>query len=322
MKTLLGQASEYESLLERASVHAIHHGILFEGLAGFGKSHAALELAATLLCDRSEASGRACGACPSCAKVGTGNHPDLHRVTVPEGKKAIPIDAIRDLQSTLALGTVEGRARVAILDPADRLGEQGQNALLKTLEEPGHATFLILAARRPEGLLDTVRSRLMRYRLRGVPTDVLADALDAGAVHPDRRRRAVEAAQGSLGLAREFCGAEAQRADDAISGVLTGHLSPFQAAGLVIEGADGRVDADRLARLALRQCGALCRAELRKANDPSLAPGRQPTYSVETGSWIRASEAVFAAEGDLAVEIGAQQALGELFLRWTEIFAR
>jgi DNA polymerase-3 subunit delta' len=314
---VVGQDGEYDALLARARSLRVPHGLLLEGPHGTGKSLAARELAAALQCTAGRA--LACGSCNACAKVARGNHPDVHLLTVPEDKKVIPVEAVRAIQSTLGLTAVEGRARVVLIDPADRLTEQGQNALLKTLEEPGDTTFLVLVAARPESLLPTVLSRVQRCRMRPLGLDEMARLCCAdGGPNTDRERRALAAARGSVGLARELLDEKAAALDDLLIGLESGRLGAFEAAGEALAGAEGRVEADASARRALRVCTARCRSALA---DLLLAPDRGPAYRAASDPWIEAAEAAFAAEEDLGVEIAPSHVLGELFLRWSELFS-
>ena len=101
-----------------------------------------------------------------------GNHPDVHwlRPEGPGGQVVIGgpearFRGVRDLISELALLPVEGGARVAIIERADRMNEDAQSALLKTLEEPPAGVTIVLCANDEERLLPTVRSRCARVRL-------------------------------------------------------------------------------------------------------------------------------------------------------------
>src|SRR5690606_27398577 len=97
---------------------------------------------------------------------------------------------------------VEGRARVATFVEADQLLDDAQNMLLKTLEEPGEATFLLLEVARPEQLLPTVRSRVQRLRVLPLADQVILGELEQRI--PQQLGRfddIVAAANGSLGLA-------------------------------------------------------------------------------------------------------------------------
>ena len=135
------------------------------------------------LCAAGEAGG--CGQCGACRRVESGQHPDLIVVERPSDRARIPVEEVRRAIAELGRGAVEGRGRVAIVVRAEELMREGQNALLKTLEEPAPKTCLVLTTERPETLLDTVRSRCERVVLAAPGEDELAagwraQGLDAG----------------------------------------------------------------------------------------------------------------------------------------------
>ena len=148
------------------------HAVLLSGPAGVGKTTLALDLAAALLCTGTDGAGRPCRSCRACRMVDHGNHPDLHWLR-PEGPGAQVViggpgarfRGVRDLVGDLALLPVEGGARVAVIERADRMNDDAQSALLKTLEEPPARVTIVLCADDEELLLPTVRSRCARVRL-------------------------------------------------------------------------------------------------------------------------------------------------------------
>jgi len=178
------------------------HALLLVGPRGVGKTTLALDLAAGLLCLHESPEARPCRACPACRKVAAGNHPDLHRVE-PEGVgEQIRLGQVQQLNSELALTAMEGRFRIAIVSAAQRMNLDAQNALLKTLEEPGPATCLMLCADEAAPLLPTVLSRSARLRLAPLPIeDLTAHLVEAGLADPGPARALAIAANGRPGLA-------------------------------------------------------------------------------------------------------------------------
>ncbi|HEY2841236.1 MAG TPA: DNA polymerase III subunit delta' [Pirellulales bacterium] len=160
---------------------------LFVGPSGVGKRTFALRLAQTLLCPkRDPAEMNPCGVCDACLQVLAGTHPDLLRVAKPTDRSAIPVDLIigpkeRRMQEGLchdiSLKPFMGGRRVAIIEDADDLNEEGANALLKTLEEPPPRSVMILIGTSPDRQLPTIRSRSQLMRFRPLDAELIARLL-------------------------------------------------------------------------------------------------------------------------------------------------
>jgi DNA polymerase III subunit delta' len=197
------------------------HAILIGGPSGVGKTTLALDLAAGLLCDDPDPAARPCRGCRGCRLVEKGIHPDLHRLVptgpgdlIRIGSRSQPEEGtIRRLTLDLALLPVEGGARVAIIERADRMGDDAQTALLKTLEEPGSGVAIVLCADDEDQLMPTVRSRCARIRLGPVGTrEIEALLADAGLADPPVAARLARLSGGRPGFARSLA-----RAPDAIA---------------------------------------------------------------------------------------------------------
>jgi hypothetical protein len=197
------------------------HALLIGGPAGIGKTTLALDLAAGLLCMDPDPGARPCRACRGCRLVERGRHPDLHRLVpagpgdqIRIGSRERPEDGtVRRLAVDLVLLPVEGGARVAIVERADRMGDDAQTALLKTLEEPPAGVTIVLCADDEDRLMPTVRSRCARLRLGPVPTrDIEAILADGDLADPPVAARLARLSGGRPGLARSLA-----RSPDAVA---------------------------------------------------------------------------------------------------------
>jgi DNA polymerase-3 subunit delta' len=163
------------SILKRALANnSLAHAYLFSGEQGIGKRMTACALAAAVNCPNAR-SEDGCGTCPSCRKISTQGHPDVHFLE-PDGDE-IKIEQIRQVQDYLALKPFEGTKKILIVDGAESLNQASSNAFLKTLEEPPGDTLIILLTSLPQSLLATIRSRCQEIRFHPLPRRILAQAL-------------------------------------------------------------------------------------------------------------------------------------------------
>ncbi len=140
-----------------ATNNRLAHAYLFVGPELTGKSETALAIAKLVNC-ADTARELFCDACPSCIKINAGSHPDVGVIDSGDGQ-SIKIAAIRDLVSRVQLRPFEAPKKVFVIKNIEQLTLEGSNALLKTLEEPGSDTLLILTTAVPEKNLETVKSR-------------------------------------------------------------------------------------------------------------------------------------------------------------------
>jgi DNA polymerase III subunit delta' len=159
-------------LMQQASDQRLPHALVLSGPAGIGKMRLARAFLEALLCQQPQG-GLACGRCQSCHLAAAGSHPDYELVMPEEKSKVIKIDQVRDLVAFFSRTAQYGGRRVALLAPAESMNRNAQNALLKTLEEPGAGAFLLLLCDQPSRLLPTVRSRCQQRQL-GVPDQAQA----------------------------------------------------------------------------------------------------------------------------------------------------
>ena len=318
LRAPLGQGDALARWLRLARKGTLPHAFVVAGGRGAGKTTVIEWFTAALLCPSDLDDAGPCGVCRTCTRIANGLHPDVHLVDrardeadKEEWKKSyyvITVEQVRQAQATLARHAVEGRARVLVVADADRLDESAQNALLKTLEEPGERTFLLLEACRPENLLPTIHSRAQRLGV--LPLAEATVRRELSARIPDRSQhhdRAVFLAGGSLGQALAACTEQVVQIHDLVRRALAEpeRLRPVALAREALKGARGKhvevEAAQRFLWLLRRELhAAMC--TLAEASDGSYPPPRTQPWS----SWL---ERTLAAERDLERMIPAEQVL-------------
>lgn len=195
-----GQARAIAYLRRAWERQRLTHALLFTGPAGVGKLATARALALGLHCD--VAPFDACGACDSCRTIVAGTHPDARVIAGPlEDRRDIAIEQVRELQRELGFRAMSAHPKIGIVNDAECLTLQAQNALLKTLEEPGGDTVLVLVAVNASALAATILSRCQRISFDPLPTvDVVAILEAHGRTHADALALAAYA-EGSPGRA-------------------------------------------------------------------------------------------------------------------------
>lgn len=158
-------ASCYEILTKAYNSQRLPHGLLVNAVSGSGKMSFAQSLAKDILCERSKTCLQsACGSCKSCLLFKANSHPDFYLVerlldNKGKQKQSIGIDQIRMLNSKLVDTPQLSGWRVALIESVEAMTVASFNALLKTLEEPGRNTLLLLLACNLHQIPATIKSR-------------------------------------------------------------------------------------------------------------------------------------------------------------------
>jgi len=192
--------------------------LLFSGEEGIGKKLFALEIAKALNC-RSPLGVEACDVCSSCARISKLNYPqsddsddwkdiiwtdhtDVGMVVAP--KRVLLVNQMRQIEREANYRPFEGKARIFLIEDADKFNDQSANALLKVLEEPPPTSHLILITSRPAMLLPTVRSRCQMIRFSPLTVNEIEQyLLQTKTASRAQARLRARLAHGSIGRALE-----------------------------------------------------------------------------------------------------------------------
>jgi len=174
--------------------------LLFYGEEAVGKKTIALAFAKALLCQVEQKTWNGCGHCQNCSRFDKGLHPDFlliepidNDVSIETARKAIEFLHYEPQFSSL---------RILIINEADRLKEDVQNTLLKTLEEPPHNTLIIFITAFPQRLLTTVLSRLLALRFyRSSSKEIIEFLINQQSLSLSKAQEIAEKADGKIGLA-------------------------------------------------------------------------------------------------------------------------
>jgi DNA polymerase-3 subunit delta' len=220
-RDIVGHRHLLDLLSAAAARNSVPPSLIFAGPDGVGKRMAAVALAQALNCPTfSTATPDACGTCPSCSRIARLVHADV-MVVEPGETGAIKVDQVRDVIERTAYRPFEGRRRVIVIDDADAMVSEAQNALLKTLEEPPSASMFVLVTSHADELLPTVRSRCQRLRFGPLAEADIATALVEGHGYTSAdAHAAAAAAEGSLGLALDGSSEDLVAAREAAAEVL------------------------------------------------------------------------------------------------------
>lgn len=231
-----GHREAEAALLEAYRSARIPHAWLIGGPPGIGKATLAYRFARFVLAHPDPTAGAVQSATSLAIdpghtiarRIAAQGHPDLlalERVLGDKGKlkTRIGVDQIRKLVPFFGSTAGEGGWRVAIIDVVDDLNEEGENALLKVLEEPPARSLLLLVTHTPGRVRTTIRSRCRRLILRPLqPADVVGAAAAATGRSPDDTdvEAAAAAAEGSVRRAIDLLDSDALRFRERLLGLL------------------------------------------------------------------------------------------------------
>ena len=201
------------------------HALLIDGPSGSGKMTFATEIAAALNCECKGDGSRPfpCGRCNSCRRIHEGSFTDVKVLGRNDGKATIGVQKIKDFRSDMFLSATESGYKVYIIDEAEAMTPEAQNALLIVLEEPPKNVMIMLLASGTDTILTTIKSRTQyvstsRFNIDELARhleEVSADARSLAFRDPEAYRALLVSADGRIGKALDLLNPKAREENEA-----------------------------------------------------------------------------------------------------------
>lgn len=174
-KDIIGHEMIKDHFQKAIEYHKVSHAYILSGEQGMGRKTLAKAFAMTLLCEKSDK--EPCMECHSCKQILSGNHPDVIWVT-HEKLNSIGVDDIREqINDTIQIKPYSSAYKIYLVDEAEKMTVQAQNALLKTIEEPPAYAIIILMTTNEETFLPTILSRCIKLKLKPLKDQTISSYL-------------------------------------------------------------------------------------------------------------------------------------------------
>ncbi|MEE1028606.1 MAG: DNA polymerase III subunit delta' C-terminal domain-containing protein [Agathobacter sp.] len=204
---IVGHEQIKEHLQNAIKMEKVSHAYIINGPKLSGKMMLAEAFATALQCENGDPCG--CMQCKSCRQAADRNQPDIIYVS-HEKPNNISVDEIRaQLNNDIAIKPYSSRYKIYIIDETEKMNQQAQNALLKTIEEPPAYGIIMLLTTNADSFLQTIRSRCITLNLKSVKDTVIKEHLMSKYHIPDYQAEVCTAfAQGNVGKAIQLASSE------------------------------------------------------------------------------------------------------------------
>lgn len=204
---IIGHDMVKDHLKKAIEYNKISHAYILAGEEGMGRKTLAKAFATTLLCERSNV--EPCMECHACKQIISGNHPDVIWVS-HEKPNSIGVDDIRtQINDTIQLRPYSSAYKIYLVDEAEKMTVQAQNALLKTIEEPPSYAIILLLTTNESAFLATILSRCIQLKLKPLKDSLISAYLIKTMGVPDNQADIYSAfARGNLGKAIHLVSSE------------------------------------------------------------------------------------------------------------------
>lgn len=199
---IIGNEDAKEYFSKALKRNQLSHSYIFEGPYGVGKKTFAKKLVKAILCeDRQQ--DKACNKCQSCHMVESGNHPDI--ITIEKDTKVTKVDNIRqNIVREMEIKPYQSENKVVIVNSADTINVQGQNAMLKTIEEPPSYGIIILVCENLSSMLPTIKSRCITVRFNPLSKEKMGAYLENRGIYGEEKEIYTKLSEGSIGVVNDI----------------------------------------------------------------------------------------------------------------------
>lgn len=206
-KDIIGHEMIKDHFQKAIEYHKVSHAYILSGEQGMGRKMLAKAFAMTLLCEKSDK--EPCMECHSCKQILSGNHPDVIWVT-HEKLNSIGVDDIREqINDTIQIKPYSSAYKIYLVDEAEKMTVQAQNALLKTIEEPPAYAIIILMTTNEETFLPTILSRCIKLKLKPLKDQTISSYLtESMGISENQADVFATFARGNLGKAIHLASSE------------------------------------------------------------------------------------------------------------------
>ena len=204
---IIGQEQIKEHMRNVLTPGKVSHAYIINGEKSSGKEFIARVFVMALQCEKGGA--EPCQECRSCKQALSDNHPDIIRVTHEKPNTISVEDIRRQVNNDVAIKPYSSPHKVYIINEAEKMTVQAQNALLKTLEEPPEYAVILLLTANVNSLLSTILSRCVVLNMKPVADELVKKFLMHEMMVPDYKAEiCVAFARGNIGKAKALAASE------------------------------------------------------------------------------------------------------------------
>ena len=195
-ENIIGNEDVKEYFRKALRNNTLAHSYIFEGPSGVGKKTLAIEIAKAILCEGE--GDKPCNSCKACTMIDSSTHPDL--ITIEKENNLIKIDVVREkLVKELSIKPYMSEHKIVIIDDADYININGQNAILKSIEEPPSYATIILICENLAALLHTIKSRCLNIRFNSINEQSMEEFIHKYNLPGSKQKIYTKLAEGSIG---------------------------------------------------------------------------------------------------------------------------